>query len=221
MLVPRRPGQRARTATLAVRFCAVALGAPEPKGARPALRLWAVEARELHAPRGSAPLHWRLLTSQPVVQLAAAVEKLHWYCVRWGIEVFHKVLKSGCAIEAVQLQTAARLQRYLAVKLVVAWRVLALTQLGRERPQTPLREILEEAEWRVLQAVGERGRTGPRRRRGEPTLGEGVQWLGRLGGHLGRRGDGAPGPLSLARGLERLQYLTAGWKLAKGTGKCA
>ena len=219
--VPRRPGQRARTATLAVRFRAVELCAPEPKGARPALQLWAVEARELQAPRGRAPLHWRLLTSLPVLQLAAAVEKLHWYCVRWGIEVFHKVLKSGCAIEAVQLQTAARLQRYLAIKLVVAWRVLALTQLGRAQPQTPLREILEAVEWRVLQAVGERGRTGPRRRRGEPTLGEGVRWLGRLGGHLGRRGDGAPGPLSLARGLERLQYLTAGWKLAQGTGKCA
>ena len=218
--VPRRPGQRARIAMLAVRFCAVELCAPEPKGARPALRLWAVEARELHAPSGSAPIHWRLLTSQPVLQLAEAVEKLHWYCVRWGIEVFHKVLKSGCAIEAVQLQTAARLQRYLAIKLVVAWRVLALTQLGRERPQMPLRELLEAAEWRVLQAVGERGRKEPRRR-GEPTLGDGVRWLGRLGGHLGRRGDGAPGPLSLARGLERLQYLTAGWKLAQGTGKCA
>ena len=217
--VPRRLQQQARTATLTVRFTEVELGAPEPKGSRPSLRLWAVEARELHPPKAIAPIHWRLLTSLPVRQLAEAVEKLQWYCRRWGIEVFHKVMKSGCAVEAVQLQTAARLQRYLAIELVVAWRVLALTQLGRERPQTPLSELLEEAEWRVLQAVGERG-VKDRGRRGVPTVGDGVRWLGRLGGHLGRRGDGAPGPLCLARGLERLHDITIGWKMAQRTGKC-
>jgi hypothetical protein len=218
--VPRRPGQRARTALVAVRFTEVDLCAPKPKGSRPALRLWAVEARELHPSKGVTPIHWRLLTTLPVLQLAEAVKKLQWYCVRWGIEVWHKVLKSGCAVEEVQLQTAARLRRYLAIKLVVAWRVLALTRLGRERPDTPLSEILEETEWQVLQAVGERGRKG-QPVRGVPTVGDGVRWLGRLGGHLGRRSDGAPGPLCLARGLERLQDITAGYKMAQGAGKCA
>jgi hypothetical protein len=196
--VPRRAGQRA----------------PEPKGSRPPLRLWAIEARERHAPKGVSPIQWRLLTTLPVGSFAEAVEKVQWYCVRWGIEVFHKVLKSGCAVEEAQLQTAERLRRYVAVKLVVAWRVLWLTQLGREKPETPLREILEEAEWQVLRAVAERGRKGPRQR-GVPTVADGVRWLGRLGGHLGRRGDGAPGPLCLARGLERLHDLTIGWKMAQ------
>jgi hypothetical protein len=216
--VPRRPGQRARTATVEVRFCAVRVPAPVRPASRPVVALWAVEARELHPPKGVAPIHWRLLTSLSVSSWAQAVEKLQWYCVRWGIEIFHKVLKSGCAVEAVQLQTAARLQRYLAIKLVVAWRVMALAQLGRERPDAALSEILQEEEWRALQAVGQRGRP---RGHGVPTVGDGVKWLGRLGGHLGRRSDGAPGPLSLARGLERLHDITVGWRLAHGAKQCA
>jgi hypothetical protein len=215
--VPRRRGQPARTATLTVRFRALRLKQPGGKGQRPSLTLWAVEARELHPPPGIRPIHWRLLSPLPVGTLAEAVEKLQWYCVRWSIEVFHKVLKSGCRVEAVQLQQAARLKRYLAIKLVVAWRVMALMKLGREQPERELSEILEEEEWRALQAVEYARKTyrGQKRSRGMPTLGEGIRWLARLGGHLGRKGDGAPGPLSLARGLERLHDITVGWKLAR------
>ncbi len=220
--VPRRRGQPGRTATLTVRFGAVELKPPYGKKAGAALAVWAVEAREMHPPRGRAPIHWRLLTTLAVQTLGEAVEKLQWYCVRWGIEVLHKVLKSGCRIEEAQLQEAARLKRYLAIKLVVAWRVMALTKFGREQPDRLLSEILEEEEWRALQAVEytRKRYAGQQRPRGMPSLREATQWLGRLGGHLGRRGDGAPGPLSLARGLERLHDITVGWKLAQRT-KCA
>jgi hypothetical protein len=217
--VPRRPGQRARTATLTVRFSALRLKPPGGKGQSPALSLWAVEARELHPPKGLRSIHWRLLTTLPVSTLAEAVEKLQWYCVRWSIEVFHKVLKSGCRVEEAQLQQAARLKRYVAIKLVVAWRVMRLMKLGREQPERVLSEILEEEEWRALQAVEYARKTyrEQKRSRRMPTLGEGIQWLARLGGHLGRKGDGAPGPLSVARGLERLHDITVGWKLAQAT----
>jgi len=215
--VPRRPGQSARTATLTVRFRAVRLQPPGGKGQCPALTVWAVEARELHSPRGIRPIHWRLLTTLPVGTLAEAVEKLQWYCVRWSIEVFHKVLKSVCRVEAVQLQQAARLQRYVAIKLVVAWRVMVLVKQGREQPERALSEMLEQEEWRALQAVeyARKQYGGQKPSRRPPTLGEGIRWLARLGGHLGRKGDGAPGPLSLARGLERLHDITVGWKLAR------
>ena len=176
-----------------------------------------MEARELHPPKGIRPIHWRLLTTLPVDTRAEAVEKLQWYCVRWSIEVFHKVLQSVCRVEAVQLQQAARLQRYVAIKLVVAWRVMALMKLGREQPERALSEMLEEEEWRALQAVEYARKTygGQKRSRRMPTLGEGIRWLARLGGHLGRKGDGAPGPLSVARGLERLHDITVGWNLAR------
>ena len=219
--IPRRAHQRARTATLTVRASAVKLWAPAPKRGRPSLELWALEARERHPPAGSRAIHWRLLTSLAVVDLAAAAEKLRWYCGRWGIEVFHKVLKSGCAVEDLQLQSAARLRRALALKLVVAWHVLALTELGREQPATPLREILEETQWRVLQAFGQQRDRPAGGAATVPTVGDGVRWLGRLGGHLGRHGDGPPGPLCLARGLERLQDMSVGWKMAQGGTTCA
>jgi hypothetical protein len=208
--VPRRPGQAARTAQVSVRFRAVRLSAPWLKAGQPALTLWAVEVREAHPPRGCAPLHWRLLTTEAVTTLAQATQIIGWYGVRWGIEVFHKVLKSGCAVEAVQLENAERLQRYLAIKQVIAWQVMALTHLGRVQPTAPVREILAAGAWRILRVAtgGVAGAAGP------PTVREAVRRLARLGGHLGRRGDGPPGPLSLARGLQRLQDITLGWQLA-------
>jgi hypothetical protein len=213
--VPRRPGQAARPARVSVRHREVRLSAPWLKAEAPALTLWAVEVREAHPPRGCAPLHWRLLTTESVTTLAEATRIIGWYGVRWGIEVFHKVLKSGCAVEAVQLENAARLQRYLAIKLVIAWQVMALTHLGRVQPTAPVREILAAGAWRILRMAtgGEAGAPGP------PKVGEMVQRLARLGGHLGRRGDGPPGPLSLARGLQRLQDITLGWRLARKVGK--
>jgi hypothetical protein len=159
-----------------LRFCPVTLSAPLLKQGRPAQSLWAVAACEEHPPRGVTALHWRLLTTLPVTNLADAVEKVDWYCVRWGIEVFHKVLKSGCAVEDAQLATAARLQRYVMIKVVVAWRVLALTQMGRARPDAAITELLEEAEWRVLRAVALRGRSVPA---GVPTVvRDGLRWVG-------------------------------------------
>jgi hypothetical protein len=216
--VARRPGRAARTARVSVRFREVHLSAPWLKAEAPPLTLWAVEVREAHPPRGCAPLHWRLLTTEPVTTLAEATRIIGWYGVRWGIEVFHKVLKSGGAVEAVQLENVERLQRYLAIKLVIAWQVMALTHLGRVQPTASVRDILDAAAWRVLR-LATTAAAAPGRR--TPTVREAVQRLARLGGHLGRRGDGPPGALCLARGLQRLHDITLGWKLAHKRKSCA
>ena len=216
--VARRPGRAARAARVSVRYREVRLSAPLLKDEQPPLTLWAVEVREAHPPRGCAPLHWRLLTTEPVTTLAEATRIIGWYGVRWGIEVFHKVLKSGGAVEAVQLENVERLQRYLAIKLVIAWQVMALTHLGRVQPTAAVREILDATAWRVLRlATAAAAPPG----RGTATVREAVQRLARLGGHLGRRGDGPPGALCLARGLQRLHDITLGWKLAHERKSCA
>jgi hypothetical protein len=118
-------------------------------------------------------------------------------------------------VEAVQLENVERLQRYLAIKLVIAWQVMALTHLGRVQPTAAVREILAAGTWRILRAAtgGGTGAVGP------PTVREAIHRLARLGGHLGRRGDGPPGPLCLARGLQRLQDINLGWQLARKKGK--
>jgi hypothetical protein len=101
--VPRRGDRPARVAVLEVRFAQVKLQPPQRKAHLPPVSLWAVLGREAGAPAGIEPLEWMLLTTEPVGDFAVAVEKLRWYALRWGIEVFHRVLKSGCQIETRRL----------------------------------------------------------------------------------------------------------------------
>ena len=88
------------------------------------MTLWAVWAMEEHPPEGVDAVEWMLLTTVAVTTAADAWERLDWYACRWGIEIFHTVLKSGCRIESRQLETAARLQNCLAIYLVIAWRIM-------------------------------------------------------------------------------------------------
>ena len=210
--VGRRGEQPARLATLAVRFRAVALEAPGRQAGQPALHLWAIEAREIRAPRGATPILWRLLTTLPVTSLMEACEQVGWYAQRWQIEVLHKVLKSGCAIEQRQLETAARLERVLAVDMVVAWRLLALCKAAREQPGAAVGAWLSRAEWEALWCHVHQRITPPET---PPGVRQAVRWIAQLGGFLGRKSDGEPGPVTLWRGLHRLNDLSAMWRLCQ------
>ena len=150
--VPRRGAQPARVARLEVRLARVSLRPPHGKKDLGELTLWAVRAQEVEEPRGVKPLRWMLLTTCPVESFEAACEKLHWYTFRWGIEVYHRTLKSGCRIEQRQLGAAERIEACLAIDLVVAWRIFHLTKLGREVPDVPCTDYFEEAEWKALVA---------------------------------------------------------------------
>ena len=219
--VGRRGEQPARLATLAVRFRAVPLAAPGRKSGQPALPLWAIEARETRAPQGATPILWRLLSTRPVTSLEEACAQIGWSAQRWPIEVLHKVLKSGCAIEQRQLETAARLERVLAVDLVVAWRLLALCKAGREEPDAAVSAWLRQAEWEALWCHVHQRTTPPVI---APGVRQAVRWIARLGGFLGCQSDGEPGPLTLWRGLHRLHDLTAMWRLCQPKNpspKCA
>ena len=207
--VPRQGGQPARLAKLSIRYTPVTLRPPCLKEDQPPLTLWAVEARETRPPKGATPVCWRLLTTRPVASFEAAVEKVRWYAQRWQIEVLHKVLKSGCQVEQRQLETAARLQRVVRVDLIVAWRVLGLCQAGRATPEGPASAWLSVDEWQALTCYMEERSQPPRR---PPTLQQAVRWLAQLGGFLGRRGDGEPGPTVVWRGLHHLRALTTAWQ---------
>jgi hypothetical protein len=207
--VPRKDGQPQRLATLAIRFAPVTLRPPCLKEDQPPLTLWAVEAREVHPPKGGKAICWRLLTTLPVQTAEAAVEKVRWYAQRWQIEVLHKVLKSGCKVEQRQLETAARLQRVVMLDLIVAWRVLGLCKAGRETPEGLASDWLSADEWQALSCYVHERAQPPR---GAPTVGQAVRWIAQLGGFLGRRSDGEPGPVVLWRGLQQLRAITAAWK---------
>ena len=150
--LPRRRGQSARTATVDIRWNAICIEAPKTgaKKGWPPLHLWAVWAHEPHPPQGVEPIDWMLLTDLPVRTAAEAWEKVQWYRVRWGIEEWHRVLKSGCNVEGREFKTAEHLQRVLAFDLIVAWRILACLKLGRTMPQLSASVIYTEAELAVL-----------------------------------------------------------------------
>ncbi len=213
--IPRRGAQAARVARLEVRFAQVTLRPPHGKEKLGELTLWAVLAEEVEAPRGiKEPLLWMLLTTCPVDSFAAACEKLRWYTLRWGIEVYHRTLKSGCRIEQRQLGTAERIEACLAIDLVVAWRIFHLTKLGREVPDVPCSAYFEEAEWKALAAYINQD---PRPPEQPPNLREAMRMVATLGGFLGRKSDGEPGTQTLWLGLQYLEPLTAMWKLLAHT----
>jgi hypothetical protein len=208
--VPRRGVIPARQAQLEIRFAEVTLKPPHGKSKLGALKLWAVLAQEIDAPRGAEALSWMLLTTVPVTSFEAALEKLHWYSKRWGIEIFHKTLKSGCKVEERQLGSADSIQACLAIDMVVAWRVYHLTKLGREIPDVPCTVFFEEAEWKALQTFTTKQ---PVVDGAPPSLREAVRAVASLGGFLGRKGDGEPGTKSVWLGLQRLDDITVAWKI--------
>ncbi len=208
--VPRQTNRPARGARLEVRFGEVSLKPPAGKRRLGELTLWAVWVREAAAPPKGQRIEWMLLTTMPVATFAEALEKLAWYTIRWGIEVYHRTLKSGCKVEERQLGHADRIETCLGIDMVVAWRIFHLAKLGRETPDVPCTVFFEAAEWKALVAYVTHNPQPPHQ---PPTLREAMRMVATLGGFLGRNGDGAPGTKSLWLGLQRLDDLSSMWKL--------
>ena len=101
----------------------------------PALYLTVIHARERAEPGDRKRIEWKLITDLPVASRRDAIEKLNWYAMRWKIETFHKILKSGCKAEDVKLRTAERLVNLIAILCLLSWRVFWMTMLTRTRPE--------------------------------------------------------------------------------------
>jgi hypothetical protein len=200
---------RVSTATVHVRFCRMTVHPPVAKRDRcAAVSLTVIHARERGTPVGREPIRWKLLTDLPVENMAAAVEKLNWYSLRWKLEVYHKVLKTGCRAEQSKLRTAARLTNLLAVLCVVGWRVFWLTMVNRAAPDAPPEVALTPAEVAVLDRVA--GDAQPTSRR---TVSRYLVEIAKLGGYLARTKDPPPGNLVVWRGLTRLTDILLGFEL--------
>ncbi len=201
----------ARTVIQSLRAIEITPRPPERPGGRGRpVSIYAILAQEVDPPPGEQALRWVLLTSKPVRTAQDAERMVKLYLRRWDIEVFHRVLKTGCKVEQIQLQTIEALLRALMVYLVIAWRVLYLTHLGRHCPELPCSTIFDQDEWQATCAVLKRPLE-----LGEPSLGEFIPMIGKLGGHLGRKSDGPPGPKSIWRGLTRVVDFAAGWKASR------
>ncbi len=206
----------ARTARCSVRFQTVTVRPPRhpSPGSRhlEPVPLQAVLVREETPPEGVAPLCWLLLTTLGVEDLADALRCADWCSRRWLGERYHLVLKSVCRVERLQLETADRIERAVAIYSLVAWRLLWLTYQARVSPEASCECALKTHEWEALYCTIHKTSTPPPE---PPTLRQAVRWIARLGGFMGRKGDGEPGVIVLWRGLRRLEDIADTWLLLR------
>jgi hypothetical protein len=147
-----RPKREARTATLALRYRQVDLLPPTYLKDKAPITLWAIHIREPSPPPNEKPIEWFLLTTCDITDDELPRQCIRWYTLRWRIEDWHRVLKSGCRIEALAHQTVARLKRAIAINLVIAWRIMLMTLLGRTCPGLPAEVLFSDLELSVLRA---------------------------------------------------------------------
>lgn len=210
IIIPGKGKKPTRKAKLAIRYGKVTLLPPQQKKNLPSVEMWAIYVKE-EKQDVEEPIEWILLTTIKTENFDEACQRIKWYSTRWGIEVYHRILKSGCRIEDRLLDTAERLKNCLAIDLVIAWRIYWLTKQGRETPDISCDCILSEEEWKVLCAYVKKEPL-PKE---PPSLQEAIRMIARLGGFLGRKCDGEPGTTTLWRGLQRLNDLTTGFLLSQ------
>ena len=226
--LPAQHRRRARTAKLAVRCTKVTLEAPkgDPRFTTPR-EVWAVYVTEEGPPKDVEPLEWMLLTSEPTETAEEAWLRVDWYTVRWLIEEFHKVEKSGCRLEASQLDDAADIKRLAAVIAVTAVRLLMLRNLahratnGSSPGQDPA--VLQRAvPWLWIFVVARANKKNPLDPK-QLTPREFWLRIARQGGYIGRRHDGRPGWSTIWKGWYDFMFMFQGAELmdaAQGHPKC-
>lgn len=213
--IERHDNQAAREATVAIRIAQLSIKPPANRPDRASLSpvpVYMVLAEEYDPPPGVKPVCWLLLATFPVETFDDAIRCLRYYSHRWLIERYHFVLKSGCGIEKLQLETADRIHRALATYSVVSWRLLWLTYESRYNPDCPCDTILDTYEWQSLCCKVHKTRVPPST---PPSLHEAVVMIAKLGGFLARKSDGQPGVKTIWRGLRRLHDIAQGWQLAQ------
>jgi len=216
--VPKKKGEyEERTAIVVLRHASVTINSPESiegEVRNTQIKMHAIYVEEINAPKGATPVQWYLLTNISVTSLADAIEKVKWYRARWMVEIFHKTEKSCCSIEDCRLETPGRLMRFLALKSIIAWRVLFITHIGRQAPKAPAELILAPTEIKVLESIINKkvNKTKPKKIK---TVKQAVSAISSLGGHLNRKSDGDPGIITVCRGIQRLHDFTYGFIVAK------
>ena len=174
----------------------------------PDVDVHAVLVTERNVPPGVEPVEWLLLTDLPIDTVENVLLIIDYYTCRWQIEIFFRILKSGCKVEESQLEKAERFEPYLALCLIVAWRVMHVMMLGRDCPELPCDVALDEDEWQAVYATVTK-RPPPAE---PPSIQTMVRLIGSLGGWLGRKCDGEPGPKAMWVGMQRMTDLALGWR---------
>jgi len=201
-------------ATLEIKYERIKVQPPLGKEKRYGeLELTIIHATERDEPKDREKIEWKLVTNLSIRNRSDVIEKLEWYALRWKIETFHKVLKSGCKAEESKLRTADRLANLIAMMCILAWRVLWLTMTNRVSPELPATLVFTDVEVKLLEhLVPEKDGAG------QQTVGDFLVRLARLGGYLNRTRDAPPGNMVLWRGMARLTDIHLGYCLGRVMG---
>lgn len=176
----------------------------------PKLMLTVIHATEKNPPKDRKAITWKLMTDLPVNNRQDAIEKLHWYSLRWKIETFHKILKSGCRAEDSKLRAAERLSKLIAVFCILSWRIFWLTQMNRFSQNTPSNIAFTMLELRLLEKLIPDKKQSKKKK----VLSDYLNKLAMLGGYLARNSDPPPGNIVMWRGLARLTDIQIGFNMA-------
>jgi Transposase DNA-binding/Transposase Tn5 dimerisation domain len=179
----------------------------------PPLDLTVIHATERETPKNRERIEWKLITNLPVRSRQEAIEKMQWYELRWKIEVFHKILKSGCRAEDSKLRTAERLVNLIAVFCIVSWRIFWMTMLNRADPDASLSLALTPTEIALLDKL-----VPDKTKQTRTSLAHYINKIARLGGYLNRAKDPPPGNMVIWRGLQRLATAVFGAEAIENCG---
>jgi hypothetical protein len=211
--LPARHNQPERSATLEIRYATIVLKPPQRHADAKgkillSVKMQAIWLYEPLPPAGIQRLEWMLLTNVPVISLEDAVRMGKWYRLRWQIECYHRILKSGCKIEECRLETYERLKKYLRLKSIIAFRLFWLTIVNRTNSKESCNKVLEDHEWKALYCYINKTKQVPE---DPPSVRETIRMIAKLGGFLGRKHDGEPGMTYIWRGWEKLTLIAEFW----------
>lgn len=214
------PKREARRAVLSLRFCSVEVlrpDGPDACGLPKTVSLRLIEVVERNPPEGVDPVHWRLLTTHAVADVAAAWQIVDWYRLRWTIEQLFRLMKThGLKLEDSQLTSAEGLIKLATIAAKAAAVTLQLLQARNGESQEPAEIVFSEPEIAVLDGLNGQieGKTALQK---NPHPRHGLAWaawiIGRLGGWDGYPSSKPPGPITLRRGLEYFHAIAKGWNL--------
>jgi hypothetical protein len=206
--LPQTPKRAARECEVEIRAKEVTLRHPKNRKGLPDVTCSIVCVTEIGVPENGDPrLEWWLITSLSVTTIDDIQRVIDYYKARWTIEVYFKVLKSGCKVEDIQLETTARLENCLAFYRIIAWRVLYLTCLNRECPAMSCTVMFEDYEWKPVWRVTTKKHLPSQ----PPTLSDFMRLLSSLGGYNNRAKEGPPGPQPIWIGLRRMVDFARAW----------
>jgi Transposase DNA-binding/Transposase Tn5 dimerisation domain len=208
------PKRAARTAKLEIRALTLTLKPPHARPSLPPVTCQVVLAEEVEGPGDGSDVSWLLITSLPIGTQEEVLRVVDYYRARWVIEVYFRVLKTGCRVERSKLESVRRVQNALAFYQIIAWRLLSITHLNRQTPEAPCTVVFAQDEWKAVWQVAAKKPLPAQ----PPPLGKFIRLLAQLGGYNNRAKDPPPGPQVLWNALRRMIDFTLAWQAFQQSG---